>query len=342
MADIYLKVLLIMAVLFAFMVPGFALKKLKMIGEGGTLTLSNLLLYVCQPALAIKAFCVFSEEDWELIKGVNKLTLLKNFGFVAIITVVSMLLMFAICKLVFIKAKDKKSADVYSYIAIFYNCGFLGIPFIEMFTDGNPIAVIYMMVFSVVFNILCWTLGVYLITGDFKEISIKKILLNPVIIANVLGVIIFFVPQINIFMFEGLEELQTFPKYLAYMTAPLSMVIVGIRLAESNPKDLFAKKGVYLAGVLRLVVAPFLTIAITIPFWGILGSGAESYYEEYVYMAPIIAMAMSPAASVVAMAERFNGDKDTATAAFVTNTIISIITIPLVITAATMICGVAV
>jgi hypothetical protein len=313
-----------------------------MIGEGGTFTLSNLLLYVCQPALAIKAFCVFSDTDWEIVNSVNKLTLLRNFGLVAVITVLSMGVVFALCKLVFIKAKDKKSADVYSYIAVFSNCGFLGIPFIEMFTDGNPIAVIYMMVFSVVFNILCWTLGVVLITGDFREISVKKILLNPVIIANVLGVIIFFVPQINIFMFEGLEELQIFPKYLATMTAPLSMVIVGIRLAESSPKALFARKGVYLAGALRLVIAPFITIAITIPFWGILGKGVASGYEEYVYMAPIIAMAMSPAASVVAMAERFDGDKDTATAAFVTNTIISIITIPLVITAASLITGVGV
>ena len=46
MLNIFVKVLLIMAVLAAFAVPGFALKKLKMIGEGGTLTLSNLLLYV--------------------------------------------------------------------------------------------------------------------------------------------------------------------------------------------------------------------------------------------------------------------------------------------------------
>ena len=64
MGAIYLKVLLIMTVFVAFALPGFALRKLKMIGDGGTLTLSNLLLYVCQPALAIKAFCVFSKEDF--------------------------------------------------------------------------------------------------------------------------------------------------------------------------------------------------------------------------------------------------------------------------------------
>ena len=44
-------------------------------------------------------------------------------------------------------------------------------------------------------------------------------------------------------------------------------------------------------------------------------------------------MAMSPAAAVVAMAETFDGDRETATAAFITNTLFSLVTIPLVMTA---------
>jgi len=337
--DVFVKALLIMAVFAAFAVPGFALKKLNKIGEGGTLTLSNLLLYVCQPALAIKAFCVFSEEDWAYIQSVEKTTLLKNFGITLAISVAAIGLMLAVCKLIFIKAKDKRAANVYSFIAIFSNCGFFGIPFIEMFTDGNPLATMYMMVFNVVFNLTCWTVGVVLITGSFKQIRLKKLICNPAIISNIVALILFFVPQINIFMMDEVKELRIFPQYLAYMTAPLSMIIVGIRIAETPVKQLFCKKGVYLAGGLRLIIAPFLTLLITLPFWGLLGQGVESGYEEYVYLAPVIAMTMSPAASVVAMAESFDGDRETATAAFVTNTIISVITIPLVITAVMAICG---
>lgn len=340
MGEIYLKVLLIMAVLFAFMVPGVILKKLGMIGDGGTLTLSNLLLYVCQPALAISAFCIFDADEWEIIQSVEKVTLLRNFGYVVAISLMSMGVMFGLCKLIFIRAKDRKSADVYSYIAVFSNCGFLGIPFIQMFTDGNPLAVLYIMVFNVVFNILVWTLGVALITGSFKAIKIKKLVCNPVLISVVIGLVFFFVPQINFFMFDEVSELRIFPRYLSYMTAPLSMIIVGIRLTEQSPARLFCKKGVYLAGGLRLVVAPFLTLVLSAPFWGLLGQGAVSGYEEYVYLAPVIAMAMSPAASVVAMAECFGGDRDTATAGFVTNTLLSIVTIPLVICAVFAVCGV--
>lgn len=333
MGEIYLKVLLIMSVLFLFMVPGFLLKKLKVIGEGATHTLSTVLLYVCQPALAINAFCVFTEEEYEIVSSVNKLTLLKNFGFTLIITVASIVALFLICRLIFLKSKNKKQANVYSFVAMFSNCGFLGIPFIQMFTSNNPLAVMYMMVFNVGFNVLCWTLGVYLVTGDVKNISLKKVLLNPTLITNLLGLIIFFVPQINIFMLEGLEDLQILPRYLSNMTAPISMMVVGIRLAETPVKQLFCHKGVYVASALRLIASPLITLLISLPFIPLLGSGLASGFEEYVYLAPIIAMTMSPAAAVVAMAEAFGGDRDAATSSFVTGTLISIVTIPLIISA---------
>lgn len=344
MAQMFLKVLIIMIVLFAFMVPGFALKKLKMAGEGSTLILSNILLYVCQPALSIKAFCVFTDEAWELILNMNKLTLLANFGIVAAISFLAMIIMALICKLIFIKSKNRKETDIYSFVAIFSNCSFLGVPFIEMFTDGDPLAVMYVMVFSVVLVILCWTLGVVLVTGDVKKIKFKKVICNPTIITSVLGIIIFFVPQINIFMMNGLKELQILPQYLAYMAAPVSMIIVGIRLADMKVKDIFCKKGAYLAGSLRLILAPLIAFGISLLFYLLLVNtrGAISGSDEYIILAPVIAMAMSPAATVVAMADRFDGDRETATSVFVNNTLISIITIPLIIMAIMALWGVIV
>ncbi len=335
MAEIFLKVLLIMVVLFAFMLPGFILKKLKMTGEGVTLFLSNLLLYICQPALSIKAFCVFSDSAWKDIQSYSKLTLLANFGIVALISLIAMLVMALICKLIFIKSKNKKETDVYTFISIFSNCSFLGVPFVELFTNGNPLAVMYVMIFNTVLIILCWTLGVVLITGDVKKIQLKKLICNPAIIASVLAIIIFFVPQINIFMMNGVKELQILPQYLAYMAAPVSMILVGIRVADMNTKQLFCKKGMYLSGALRLIVAPLLTFGITVLFYLMMPQmvGANNPSDAYIFLAPVIAMAMSPAATIVAMAERFDGDKDTATSTFLNNTILSVITIPLIIMA---------
>ena len=55
MLQILTKVCLIMLVLLAFAVPGFLLKKFKLVQSESLLSLANILLYVCQPMLSVKA-----------------------------------------------------------------------------------------------------------------------------------------------------------------------------------------------------------------------------------------------------------------------------------------------
>ncbi len=333
----YLEILIIMVALFAFMIPGFVLKKLKMIGEGGTLTLSNVLLYVCQPALAINSFCVFSsKEEMDAIYEIGRLRLARNFAIAAAITILAYIVIFLICKLIFIKWKNKGQANVYTFMAIFSNCGFLGLPFIEAFTDGNSLASMYLMVVNVVFLICVWTFGVYLLTGNVRNISPRKVFLNPAIITSVIGLLLFFVPRINFFMIDSVSYLQIIPKYLAYATAPLAMIIVGIRLADCSLRDIFASGGSYLSAAMRLLIAPAITLAIGLLFKGLLVTD-EIFFEQYVYLAPVIAMAMSPASSVVAMSERFEGDTKCATSSYLLSTLLSIVTIPLMISLAMLI-----
>lgn len=336
MGEIFLKAFIITLALSAFAVPGFALKKLGMLGDGAKLTLGNILLYVCQPAMIIAAFSVFSEADYQAILDADKLVVLRNFGIAAALSLAAMLAVFGICKLVFIKYKNKPAADVFTYIAVFSNCGFLGVPFIQMFTDGNVFAVMYLMVFNVVFVVLAWTLGVYLITHDRKEISVKKVLLNPTIIASAVALILFFVPQINIFMFNGTKELAVIPQSLSAMTAPVAMMLIGIALADIPIKSLFVNPGVYIASALRLIVAPFVTLALAVALYALCAPAVGSACApDYIFLAPVVAMTMSPASISVAMAERYDTQKDTAAVAFSASTLFSVITVPLVIMAVT-------
>lgn len=335
MGELYLKAFIITLVLLVFAVPGFVLKKLNMIGDGGKKTLSNILLYVCQPALILAAFTVFSDEDYAAILATPRAELLANFGIAAAVSLVALLAVFGLCKLIFLKHKNRAAADVYTYVAMFSNCGFLGVPFIKMFTDGNAVAVMYIMVFNIVFALLIWTLGVYLITHDRKQISAKKVLINPTIIASAVALLMFFVPQINIFMMDGVRELSTIPSALSTMTAPLAMILVGIALAELPIKSIFANPSVYLAGALRLIVAPLLTLALAVVFYKMTSGYVYglSMETDYIFLAPVIAMAMSPASLVVAMTEHYGGEKELSAAAYVNNTLLSVITVPLIVMA---------
>lgn len=319
MADIIIKVLLIMLVLFAFAVPGFILRKTGLVKSDSLYSISNILLCFAQPMLIIQAFAV------DPIAPTGE-TLL-NFLWVFLFSVAAILLTFGASKLVFLFMKgeeQRRRRDLLVFVGTFSNCAFVGIPFVDMFTGGDSEAMMYITVFTVAFNLLLWTLGAYLITQDKKQISLKKALLNPCTIGSVVGFLLFLVPQINIFDMEEVAELQQIVTYGGGMTAPLSMLVVGVRIAELSPKKLFCDRGIYLASLVRLVLSAALTYLLILPF-KLTGVFADA---PYVLLAPVIAMAMPPAASVVAFAEKLDGEKEYAAAAYSTGTLLSIVTLP--------------
>jgi len=319
MLDIVFKTGLILVVLAAFALSGFILRKTGLVKADSLAALSNILLYLCQPMLSVKAFAVNPIAPSE--------KLILNFLYVALFSLAAILAAFAVSKLIFsfMKApEERRKRDILVFIGTFSNCTFIGLPFVEMFTDGNTEAMMYVIVFGVVFNILLWTLGAYLITQDRSQISLKRAFLNPCSIGSLVGFILFAVPQINIFDMPKVSELQQIVTFTGNMTAPLSMLIVGVRLAELSLKELFKDAKIYLAAAVRLIVSFGITYLIILPF-KLTGVFASS---PYVLLTPVIAMSMPPAASIVAFAEKFDGEKRFTAAAFCTPTILSAVTLP--------------
>lgn len=322
MTTIILKVLLIMGVLFAFALPGFILKKTGLVKTDSLASVSNVLLCAAQPMLVIKAFAVDPLPPTPSV--------LMNFLWVFLLSVAAVMLAWALSRLVFSfmrRPEQRRERDVLVFIGTFSNCSFIGIPFIDMFTGGNAEAMMYMIVFSVAFNFILWTLGAYLMTQDKKNISLKKALLNPGTVGAVAGLLLFLFPQINVFDMDGVAELQQIVVYMGNMTAPLSMMIVGVRLADLPVKKLFCNPKIYLAAAIRLLLTPAATFLLILPF-KLAGVFADT---PYVLLAPVIAMAMPPAASVVAFAEKMDGERELSAAAFSTGTILSILTLPVVL-----------
>ena len=197
MLDIVTTVLLIMAVLFAFALPGFLLRKTNLVRSDSLYSVSNILLCFAQPMLIIEAFAVDPVAP-------TKETLL-NFLWVLLFSFAALFLTFFAAKLVFLFKKspeERKKRDILVFVGTFSNCAFVGIPFVDMFTGGDSEAMMYITVFNVAFNLLIWTLGAYLITQDKKEVSLKKALLNPCTVGSVIGFLLFLVPEINIFNME--------------------------------------------------------------------------------------------------------------------------------------------
>ena len=312
----FFDVLVTVASLVVLAVPGYILAKCKMLPEKAAEAFSTLVLYVCQTAMVFNGF-----QGYNFDKSIG-LNMLYVFG----LTLVIHLIMITIVS-VFVKGKREAQLKCVKYGSVFGNCGYMGFPFIKMlFGEGE--AVIYVAVVIAVWNILNWTFGVFMITGDKKQISIKKVVFNPVIIAVILGFLTFVIakrPIVDLAVEGGtldtiLTKFMGSIKCLADAVTPLSMIVIGMRLAGVRLKDLFVNKLAYLQCTLKLLVMAFITIAIVT----FLPLGETVKYTLF------FTMAMPAATSTALFAVKFNGDSEFGSVCVLLSTVLSIITIPLI------------
>ena len=313
-------VLITVVFLLALALPGYIFAKAKMLPESACEVLSVIVLYCCQPVVVITSFqkCAFSVDIC--------LNMLIVFALAAALHIV----FFIGLRLALSKSADTDRIRIIKYASVFSNCGFMGLPFLQsLFSESGMQSeiLIYGAVIIVVWNIMNWTFGVYILTKDKKEVSLKKVLLNPVIIAVYIGFAMFFILQKPLVELaaEGtigykiLSKLMSSLEFISDMVTPLSMIVIGIRLANVNLKQLFMDKWAYLSSAIKLVVFPLAAI-FTVAYLPI-----PSTIKYTVFFL----LAMPSATSSVMMAVKFNQNSDFATVCVLLSTILCIITLPL-------------
>ncbi len=301
--------------LMLMMIPGFLMAKCKLTTERFGKGIANLILYVAQPALIIAAYnCDFSLE------------ILYRALFVFLFAIFAHIL-FTVVAILSYKKSPEGVRRVLRFAMVFTNAGYMGIPLLEaLYREIDPNVGIYASIYVIVFNIFCWSVGSYLYSDDKKYMSPKKMFLNPAVIATVFGLILFFTPA-NRWLSGG-----SLPANIVYdimmslknMVAPLSMLIIGMRLAEMNWKGAFRDKDMYPYLVVRMLILPAV-------LWGILRVFMIFGVCDQIAMTVILLSAAAPAATATVMfAELFDGDAVYAGKIVSISSILSIATMPLV------------
>lgn len=302
----FLSTFITVLIVVVLAVPGYVLRKTKILPDGATGVLAGVLLYVSQPGLMASSFL---NKEFDA-------AMLVNFGWVILFAVVLILLVYFVSKLIFFRCKDEASRRACVACSYLGNVGFMGIPVMQMLFPGNDDLVLYTAVYNIAFNAMTWTLGIYSVTGDKKSVNPLKIVLNPPTIATIIVLPLFFcnvpVP----------EQVVTPIQYLGNMTLPLSMIILGIRLADMHPLRLVNDPKTYLASAVKLVLSPLLCLGV------LLAVNALVPIDRYVIVALYVIAAMPTASSVLNFAEMFGGDCDTAAATTLMSTLLCILTIP--------------
>lgn len=228
--------------LYLLLVVGFVLGKVKLLDDRASVALSSLVMYVVSPCMMVVAFQRPLEH-----------TALHNFG---VVTGVSAVLhvVFIAAAMLLIRDRDRERQNCLRFAAVFSNCGFMGYPLMAALLGS--IGVFYGSAYVIVFTILSWTWGVYVITGDRSQLRLKPLLLNPGVISVVLAMALY-LGQVTV-----PEPLMVPINYLADLNTPLPMLVVGYQLSHANFKAALQGISSWVTLVLRLLVLPLTSLGI--------------------------------------------------------------------------------
>ena len=297
-------------VFVALAVPGFILVKSKMLTQAQSGALSKLLMYVGMPFLIltnIVAKITFNKE------------LLLMMGVVALIGGVYTFATFFLSKPITAMEKEEKTKGMMRFCSVFSNNGFLGIPLaMAVFGAGSELMVV--IILNIITNILMYTLGIYLVSGDKKAISFKKAFLNPVLIAFIIGV------GLNLLKVKSyVPEVVDYSAHFSNLVTPISMIILGMKLGTVKFTALFKSWKMYYVAALKLVVFPLIIVAIAF-----LVKMVWSVIDMAVVLGVFIAFATPTAGLASTFSDNYDGDTESAVVFTLGTTVLSVLTIPLI------------
>lgn len=216
----------------------------------------------------------------------------------------------------FIHDKDKSREIVLRFAVVFTNAGFMSLP-LQQAVLGED-GVFCGAVVVGIFQLLCWTFGLWLMTGDLRTFTLRRIIMNP----GILGI----AAAMTLFLLEiKLPAVVADPfKHVSNLNTPMAMIVIGYHLAGTRLLGIFHDGKALFATALRLIVAPMLLVIL---LW--LCGGRE--WDRTLLVATVIAASAPTAAITTMFAVQHHRDVPLSVELVSLSTLLSAITMPLVV-----------
>ena len=292
-------------VLFLVAFVGFLIVKYQILREDDSKVISWLVVYILTPCVIIKSFQVdFTAEK------------LKGMGLAAVAAVTAQIIFMIGCRLL---SGPLHLTPIERASVIYSNCGNLIVPLVS-FVLGEE-WVFYTCAYMMVSNILTWTHMQSLLSGGRGDDNLKNIILNPNILAIIIGLALFFtglrVPEVIESAVDGFGD----------SIGPVSMLVVGMLIGNMDLKWVFTRKRQYLISVFRLVVFPVIIVVL---FAFVVRTGIHADAEN-ILLVSLLAASAPVAVMVTQITQIYDGDARYASVINVMSVIFCIITMPLVV-----------
>ena len=285
------------AVIFIGILAGFVCRKGKVLSEEGTATVSNIVVKIILPFYLFSA--ILNSGSAVDPKGVL-LTLGMSFG----VFLLSGLVALVIVPLLRPPAGDR---GVYLFETMCGNVTYIGIPVCAAVLGGN--AAFYGSLLNIPYNLLCFSLGIWLLAG---KLPLKKIL-NPAFLSGVAAAILYLlrVPVPSVLL-DGCA-------FIGQATSPCAMLVIGSVLGSVSFKEIFTEWRAIPYVLIRLVGLGAL-MALLLSFIDV----------DPVLKGVVILMASMPAATNSTMlCTIYGGNRALSAKLIFLSTALSIVTIPL-------------
>ena len=291
-------------ILFALMVVGFLCNRRRLLNAVAIKGITELLVLIVTPCVIVHSF----------IQQKFAVSLLGDLGWALAVSVFAHLVGAAIAFLC-LHDRNPNRGGVLRFAVIFSNAGFMGIPleYALLGADG----VFFGAMYVVVFNLVCWSLGVAVMCRGMKNVGLRALFVNAGTVGVALGLPFF------LFSLKLPEVVGRPVEMLADLNTPLAMIMVGWYLAETDFRPVLRCCAAYGVAALRLVAVPLVVIAALV--------GVRACVPT---LNPVMAVAISTAAAAptaaltTVIAARYDKDVSTATSLVSGTTLLSILTMP--------------
>lgn len=290
--------------LFIMIALGFVLVKSKLLSSKDSRILSVICIYLIYPCVIVNAFQV--DYSKEIAAGFT------------LALVAAILIHVVLLVLVGILGKALSLDNVEKASLIYSNAGNLIIPLVTAMFGQEY--VIYASGFMFVQTFLIFTHGAALMSGS-KKFEWKKIVTNVNVISTLVGLLLF------LFHIKLPAMVKGVTSSMSALVGPVSMIMIGMILADADWKRVLTNKRIYLLTALRLIGIPLVILCLLkfTPLYQMAPDGRT------ILMISLMAT-MTPAASTITQMSQLYNNKPEYTASInVMTTVFCIATMPLLI-----------
>ena len=312
-----------MVIIFILIGIGMVLFRRRLLSEESSKQISGLIINVTNPALLI---CSALDDGPKASLRDLGIALAAYAAVFVILIAVGFLLPFLL-------RVPKNLHYAYQMLTVFGNVGFIGIPLASAVLGSESL--IFVSIFNLLFNLLIYTLGISLLQRAVREQTqegtaasakqanetlppasssrLQKLVNAGTISATV--TILFYLGNFRVPVI-----ISSALSYTGRATTLLSMLVLGVSVAQLAPKEIFSHPKLYLFTLLRQILVPIGCILLM-----------RGLIDNKLILNTMLLMAAVPAANMPLMlAKQMDMETDSISQGIILTTVLSLITVPVV------------